>query len=58
MSAEPTFRGRKLSGPDLEFIRAKIEKSDSTEVLSDDMRDLIANQWPHLMSKLARQKPR
>ena len=52
------FRGRKLSGPDLEFIRAKIERSDSTDALSEDMRDLIARQWPHLMSKLARQKPR
>jgi len=58
VSAEPTFRGRKLSGPDLEFIRAKIERADSTEMLSEDMRDLIARQWPHLISKLARQKPR
>lgn len=51
------FRGRRLSGVDLEFIRAKIERSDSGDVLSDDMRDLIASQWPYLIGKLPPQKP-
>lgn len=58
MSARPMFRGRRLSGADLEFIRAKIEMSDSTDALSEDMRDLIANQWPHLIPKLPPQKSR
>ena len=58
MSENPTFRGRKLSGPDLEFIRAKIERSDSADTISDDLRDLIANQWPHLIAKLPPEKPR
>lgn len=58
MSPRPMFRGRKLSGADLEFIRAKIERSDSPDAVTDDMRDLIASQWPHLVAKLSPEKPR
>jgi hypothetical protein len=48
----PMLRGRELSEQELELIRAQIESFDSIEHVDDDMRDLIAQQWPHLLDKL------
>jgi hypothetical protein len=52
MSAKTTLDGRELSQDDLERIRAEIEAYDSIDHVSDELRDLIASQWPHLLAKL------
>jgi len=49
--SKPTLGARELSTQDLERIRAEIEAFDSIEHLDDEMRDLIAQQWPHLLDK-------
>ena len=49
---KPMFQGRELSPAELEQIRQQIESFDSIAVISDEMRDLIASQWPHLLAKL------
>ncbi len=48
----PVLDGRELSLPELEAIRIRLESFDVIERVSSDMRDLIANQWPHLLAKL------
>jgi fructose-bisphosphate aldolase class II len=46
MAAKRTLYGRELSDTDLEAIRAEVESFDTIEHIDDEMRDLIANQWP------------
>ena len=46
MAAKPTLYGRELSDAELEAIRAQVESFDSIERIYDDMRELIATQWP------------
>jgi hypothetical protein len=48
----PVLGGRELSPQELEAIRSEIESLDVIENLTDEMRELIASQWPHLLAKL------
>jgi hypothetical protein len=48
----PILDGRELSLQELEAIRVRLESFDVIERVSNDMRELIANQWPHLLAKL------
>ena len=54
MGAKPTLYGRELSDAELEAIRAEIESFDTIDGIDDEMRELIASQWPHLLVKLPR----
>jgi imidazolonepropionase-like amidohydrolase len=59
MAAKPTLHGRELSDAELEAIRAQVESFDRIEHIDDEMRDLIAQRWPHLLDKLPlRMRPR
>jgi len=50
--------GRDLSDAELETIRVYIESLGAIDV-DDALRDLIAQQWPHLLAKLPlRTRPR
>src|SRR5262249_15136973 len=44
--------GRDLSSRDLESIRPEIESFGAIEATSDDTRDLIAREGPHLVPRL------
>jgi hypothetical protein len=58
MARRPIFRGRELSPDELERIRAQVDEFDTIEAIDDEMRDLIASQWPDLAGKLpARTRP-
>jgi len=46
MSAKPALNGRELFDEELERIRAEIERFDTICVIDDEMRALIASQWP------------
>ncbi len=48
----PMLNGRELSPEQLEIIRRDLEGFDEIDVAADDLRALIASQWPHLMTKL------
>src|SRR5215472_1606238 len=52
MARRPRLLGRDLSAADLETIRAYIEGFDTIDAVDDAMRDLITEQWPHLLAKL------
>jgi hypothetical protein len=49
--------GRVLTTAELRRIRQQIEEFDSIEAVDDDMRALIEDQWPELVSKLPPKKP-
>jgi hypothetical protein len=46
------LHGRPLSPEDLERIRREIETFDSIDVIDDEIRGIVARNWPHLLSKL------
>jgi hypothetical protein len=46
------LNGRPLSEQDLEWLRQHMESFDRIENISDDLRELIAERWPHLLAKL------
>jgi hypothetical protein len=46
------LNGRPLSEQDLEWLRQHMESFDTIEAVSDEMRELIAQRWPHLLAKL------
>jgi hypothetical protein len=48
----PTLNGRELSDEDLERLRQQIESFDTIEAATDELRELIAERWPHLLAKL------
>jgi hypothetical protein len=48
----PTLNGHPLSEQDLEWLRQHMESFDRIENISDDMRELIAERWPHMLAKL------
>ena len=49
---KPMLNGRELSEFELAQIRRQIENVDTIDVVSDEMRALIEQQWPHLMAKI------
>jgi len=52
MSAKPSLNGRELSDDELERIRGEIERFDTIRVIDDEVRKLVASEWPHLLAKL------
>jgi hypothetical protein len=49
---KPTLEGRELSEFELAQIRRQIESIETIDVVSDEMRALIEQQWPHLLAKI------
>jgi hypothetical protein len=49
----PTLGGRELSDAELAEIRAALACFDAIGNVSDEMRALIADQWPDQLAKLA-----
>jgi hypothetical protein len=47
-----TFRGRPLSPEELERLRLNIESFDTIEAVDNELRGIVARNWPHLMAKL------
>jgi hypothetical protein len=54
---KPMLNGRELSDLELAQIRRQIENLDTIDVISDEMRELIAGQWPELLAKVRMAKP-
>ena len=48
----PSLGGRKLSDAELAQIRAELECFDTIGDISDELRALIADQWPDLYVKI------
>ena len=46
------LRGRPLSPQDRERIRREIEAFDDIGAVDDEIRGIVARNWPHLLSKL------
>jgi hypothetical protein len=46
------LHGRPLSPEDLEWIRREIENLDDIDVVHDEIRGIVARNWPHLLAKL------
>ena len=58
MARRRRLLGRDLSDAELEAIRVYLENLGAIDV-DDAVRDLIAQQWPHLLAKLSlRTRPR
>jgi hypothetical protein len=49
---KPMLDGRELSEFELAQIRRQIEGVETIDVVSDEMRALIEQQWPHLLTKI------
>jgi hypothetical protein len=49
---KPMLYGRELSADELETIRRHVESFDVIDGVTDEMRELIAREWPELLSKL------
>jgi hypothetical protein len=47
------LRGRPLSPEELELIRRQIEEGiDVIAVVDEEIRGIVARNWPHLLAKL------
>ena len=46
------LHGRPLSPEELEMIRREIEAFDDIGAVDDEIRGIVARNWPHLLSKL------
>ena len=47
------LHGRPLSPDELEMLRRQIEESfDNTAEVDDEIRDVVARNWPYLLEKL------
>ena len=46
------LNGRETSPEQLEIIRRDLESFNSFDVATDELRALIASQWPHLIAKM------
>jgi hypothetical protein len=49
---KPMLDGRELSELDLAEIKRQIESYDTIDSVSDEMREIIAQHWPHLLAKI------
>jgi hypothetical protein len=54
---KPMLNGRQLSQFELAQLRRRVESSDTIDIISDEMRALIAGQWPELLAKNRMAKP-
>jgi len=46
------LHGRPLCPEELEMIREQIESLDDIGAVDDEIRGIVARNWPHLLSKL------
>ena len=46
------LHGRPLSPKQLEIIRRQIEQFEVIGAVDDEIRGIVARNWPHLLSKL------
>ena len=46
------LHGRPLSLDELEMIRREIEAFDDIGAVDDEIRGIVARNWPHLLSRL------
>jgi len=46
------LHGHPLSADDLEMLREQIEAFDDIGAVDDEIRGIVARNWPHLLSKL------
>jgi len=46
------LHGRPLSPEELEMIRRELESLDDIGAVDDEIRGIVARNWPHLLSKL------
>ena len=46
------LHGRPLSPEELEMIRREIEAFDDIGAVDDEIRGIVARNWPHLLAKL------
>ena len=46
------LNGRPLSPEELEMIRQQIEALDDIGAVDDEIRGIVARNWPHLLSRL------
>jgi hypothetical protein len=46
------LHGRPLSPEELEMIRQQIEELDEIGAVDDEIRGIVARNWPHLLSRL------
>ncbi len=52
MSPMEFLHGRPLSPEELEMIRRQLESLDDIGAVDDEIRGIVARNWPHLLSKL------
>ena len=52
MTKRPMLDGRELSEAELAQIRRQIESLETIDAVSNEMRALIEQQWPHLLAKI------
>lgn len=52
MAKTPMLDGRPLSDEELDFLRKQIEEFDDIGAISDDLRAIVAERWPHLLVKI------
>jgi len=46
------LHGRPLSPEELEMIRREIEAFDDIGAVDDEIRGIVARNWPHLLARL------
>jgi hypothetical protein len=46
------LHGRPLRPEELEMIRQQLEELDNIGAVDDEIRGIVARNWPHLLSKL------
>jgi hypothetical protein len=46
------LQGRPLSPEELEMIRRQLESLDDIGAVDDEIRGIVARNWPYLLSKL------
>ncbi len=50
--SKPKLYGRELSADELETIRCHNESFDMNDQVTDELRALVASEWPDLLTKL------
>ena len=53
----PMLNGRELSEFELAQLRRQLEQMKTIDVVSEEMRALITQYWPHLLAKIKSPKP-
>ena len=54
---KPMLDGRELSEVELAQIKSQIESLDTIDTVSPEVREIIAQHWPHLLAKVKTADP-